>query len=168
MLTHKKKRNSARSRSDNVEVSESGHVVIGVRIVQCPHAIMDNCEHVVIGVRVMHCHHAFMANSEFSTFGPNFILVPISTCNVFPVPTCCQAVCVDRHFFPVAILCTLLHRENTSFEVLYLRKVCHGEIQCQPSASYSAELRQVCHHGPVQNLRPAMESTERNAGASAD
>ena len=45
------------------EVSESGHVVIGVRIVQCHHAIMDNCEHVVIGVRVMHCHHAFMANS---------------------------------------------------------------------------------------------------------
>ena len=63
VLTHKKKRNSARSRSDNVEVSESGHVVIGVRIVQCHHAIMDNCERVVIGVRVMHCHHAFMANS---------------------------------------------------------------------------------------------------------
>ena len=36
VLTHKKKRNSARSRSDNVEVSESGHVVIGVRIVQSP------------------------------------------------------------------------------------------------------------------------------------
>ena len=63
VLTHKKKRNSARSRSDNVEVSESGHVVIGVRIVQCHHANMDNCEHVAIGVRVMHCHHAFMANS---------------------------------------------------------------------------------------------------------
>ena len=63
VLTHKKKRNSARSRSDSVEVSESGHVVIGVRIVQCHHAIMDNCEHVVIGVRVMHCHHARMANS---------------------------------------------------------------------------------------------------------
>ena len=61
--THIKKRNSARSRSDNVEVSESGHVVIGVRIVECHHAIMDICEHVVIGVRVMHCHHAFMANS---------------------------------------------------------------------------------------------------------
>ena len=38
VLTHKKKRNSARSRSDNVEVSESGHVVIGDRIVQCHHA----------------------------------------------------------------------------------------------------------------------------------
>ena len=33
-----------------------------------------------------------------STFGPNFILVPISTCNLFPVPTCCQAVWIDRHF----------------------------------------------------------------------
>ena len=54
VLTHKKKRNSARSRSDNVEVGESGHVVIGVHIVQC--------------------HHAFMANSSFSTFGPNFSL----------------------------------------------------------------------------------------------
>ena len=63
MLTHKKKWNSARSRSDNVEVSESGHVVIGVRIVQCHHAIMDNSEHVVIGVRIVQCHHAFMANS---------------------------------------------------------------------------------------------------------
>ena len=31
----------ARSQSD-VEVSESGRVVIGVRIVQCHHAIMDN------------------------------------------------------------------------------------------------------------------------------
>ena len=63
--TDKKKLNSARSRSDNVEVSESGHVVIGVRIVQCHHASMDNCEQVVIGVRVMHCHHAFMANVHF-------------------------------------------------------------------------------------------------------
>ena len=63
VLTHVKKQNSARSRSDNVEVSESGHVIIGVRIVQCHYAIMGNCEHVVIGVRIMHYHHAFMANS---------------------------------------------------------------------------------------------------------
>ena len=61
--TDKKELDSARSRSDIVEACGSGHVVIGVRIVQCHHAIMDNCEHVVIGVRVMHCHHAFMANS---------------------------------------------------------------------------------------------------------
>ena len=62
-LCNRKRRDYARSRSDNEEVSESGHVVIGVRIVQCHHATMDNCEHVVNGVRVMHCHHAFMANS---------------------------------------------------------------------------------------------------------
>ena len=42
VLIHKKKRNSARSRSDNLDVSESGHVVISVRIVQCHHAIMNN------------------------------------------------------------------------------------------------------------------------------
>ena len=66
-------------RLDNVEVSVNGHVVIGARIVQC--------------------HHAIMAISEFSTFGPNFILVQISTCNLFPDPTCCQAECFDRHFF---------------------------------------------------------------------
>ena len=53
--------------------------LIGVRIVQCHHAIMDNCEHAIIGVRVMQCHHALITNSWFSTFGPNFILVPIST-----------------------------------------------------------------------------------------
>ena len=55
----------------------SVEVVIGVRIVQCHHAIMENCEHVVIGVRVMHSHHAFIANVHFwSQFhlGPNFIL----------------------------------------------------------------------------------------------
>ena len=63
MLTHKKKLNKARSCSVIVEICGSGQVVIGVRIVQCHNAIMDNREHVVIGVRVMHCHHAFMANS---------------------------------------------------------------------------------------------------------
>ena len=47
MLTNEKKRDNARSHSDIVEVSENGHVVIGVRIVQCYHAIID----VVIGVR---------------------------------------------------------------------------------------------------------------------
>ena len=68
VLSNQKKRDNAHSHSGvrvvNVEVSDNGHVVIGVRIVQC--------------------HHAIMANSEFSTFGPNFNLVPISTC--------CQAV----------------------------------------------------------------------------
>ena len=81
--TNEKKRDKAHSPSGvrvvNVEVSENGHVVIGVRIVQCYHAIMD----VVIGVRIVQGYHAIMSNSEFSTSGPNFILVPISTCSQF-------------------------------------------------------------------------------------
>ena len=117
VLTHKK-RNSARSRSVNVEVGESGHVVIGVRIVQCHRAIMDDCEHVVIGVRVIHCHHAIMANVECSTFGPNFNLVPTSTCSQFQLVVRLFYVTVNS--FPVANYCTLLHRENGSFEVLCL------------------------------------------------
>ena len=79
VLTDKKKRDNARSHSDMVEVSGDGHVVIGVRIVQCYHAIMD----VVIGVRIMQCYHAIMSNSEISSSGPNFILFPISTCSQF-------------------------------------------------------------------------------------
>ena len=55
MLTNEKKRYNALSHSYIVEVSENGHVVIGVRIVQC--------------------YHAIMSNSEFSTSGPNFQLV---------------------------------------------------------------------------------------------
>ena len=55
MLTIEKKRDSERAHSDIVEVRENGHVVIGVRIVQC--------------------YHAIMSNSEFSTSGPNFQLV---------------------------------------------------------------------------------------------
>ena len=101
----------------------SVEVVSGVRIVQC-HAIMD----VVIGVRVMHYHaildvviavrvmlcHQAIDNSGFSTF-LNFplrvqILILLSGCTN------------SSSLFPVAILCTLLHRENTSFEVWYLHK----------------------------------------------
>ena len=56
---NEKKQDKAHSHSSvrvvNVEVSENGHVVIGVRIVQC--------------------YHAIMANSEFSTCGPNYQLV---------------------------------------------------------------------------------------------
>ena len=84
----------------------SVEVVSGAHIVQC-HAIMD----VVIGVRVMLCHQA-MDDSGFSTF-LNFplrvqILILLSGC------------INSSSLFPVAILCTLLHRENTSFEVWYL------------------------------------------------
>ena len=64
MLTNEKKRDNAHLHSGVRNASDNGHVVIGVRIVQC--------------------YHAIMSNSDFSTFGPNFILVPISTC--------CQAV----------------------------------------------------------------------------
>ena len=73
-------------------------VVIDVRVMQC-HAIID----VVIGVRVMLCHQA-IDNSGFFTF-LNFplrvqILILLSSCiNSYSL-------------FPVAILCTLLHREN--------------------------------------------------------
>ena len=78
-------------------------VVIGVRVMLC-HQAMD----VVIGVRVMLCHQA-IDNSEFSTF-VNFplrvqILILLSSC------------INSSSLFPVAILCTLLPRENTSFEV---------------------------------------------------
>ena len=55
VLTNEKKRDNARSHSDIVEVSENGHVVIGVRMMQC--------------------YHAIMSNSEFSTSDPNFQLV---------------------------------------------------------------------------------------------
>ena len=68
MLTNEKKQDNARSHSYIVEVSDNGHVVIGVRIVQCYHAIMDNSEHVVIGVRIVQCYHAIMDNADFSTW----------------------------------------------------------------------------------------------------
>ena len=108
MLTNEKKRDNAHSHSGVRVVSDHGHVVIGVRIVLCYHAIMD----VVIGVRIMQCYHAIMSISDFSTFGPNF--------NLFPISTCCQTVFCDRQFSSVANYCTLLHRENGSFEVLSL------------------------------------------------
>ena len=59
MLTNEKKQDNAHSHSGvrviNVEIFENGDVVIGVRIVQC--------------------YHAIMANSEFHTSGPNYQLV---------------------------------------------------------------------------------------------
>ena len=48
VLTNEKKRDNAHShpgvRIVNVDVNDDGHVVIGVRIVQCYHAIMANSE----------------------------------------------------------------------------------------------------------------------------
>ena len=84
----------------------SVELVSGVRIVQC-HAIID----VVIGVRVMLCFQA-IDNSGFSTFLNFPLRVPILI-----LLSCCIN---SSSFFLVAILCTLLHRENTSFEVWYL------------------------------------------------
>ena len=99
-------------------------VVIGVCVMQC-HAIMDvvigvrvmlfhQAMDVVIGVRVMLCHQV-MDNSGFSTFLNFPLRVPILI-----LLSCCIN---SSSLFPVAILCTLLHRENASFEVWYLHEV---------------------------------------------
>ena len=90
-------------------------VVSGVRIVQCQatmNVVIDVIIDVVIGVRVMLCHQA-EENSGFSTF-LNFplrvqILILLSSC------------INSSSLFRGAILCTLLNRENTSFEVWYLQ-----------------------------------------------
>ena len=42
VLTNDKKRDNAHSHSGVRVVSDNGHVVLGVRIVQCYHAIMAN------------------------------------------------------------------------------------------------------------------------------
>ena len=84
-------------------------VVIDIRVMQC-HAIID----VVSGVRVMLCHQA-IDNSGFSTF-LNFPL----RVQILILLSCCIN---SSSQFPVAILCTLLHRENTSFEVWYLHPI---------------------------------------------
>ena len=87
----------------------SVEVVGGVRIVQC-HAIMD----VVIGVRVMLCHQVIM-------FNPLLLMFPLRV-PILILLSCCIN---SSSLFPVAILCTLFHRENGSFEVLclHLRRV---------------------------------------------
>ena len=82
-------------------------VVIDVRVMQC-HAIID----VVIGVRVVLCHQA-INNSGFSTF-LNF---PLRVQILILSSSCINS----SSLFPVAILCTLLHSGNTSFEVWYLQ-----------------------------------------------
>ena len=79
-------------------------VVIDVRVMKC-HAIID----VVIGVRVMLCHQVI----DQSTIMNFPLRVPILI-----LLSCCIN---SSSLFPVAIVCTLLHRENTSFEVWYLQ-----------------------------------------------
>ena len=95
----------------------SVEVVSGVRIVQC-HAIID----VVIDVRVMQCHasmdvvigvrvvlcHPLVDNFTFLNFSLRVQILNLSCCSN------------STSLFPVAILCTLLHRGNMSFEVWYL------------------------------------------------
>ena len=96
--------------------SRSVEVVSGVRIVQC-HGIIDvvidkrvlQCHasmDVVIGVHVVLCHQA-IDNSGFSTF-MNF---PLRVQILILSSSCINS----SSLFPVAILCTLLHRENTLF-----------------------------------------------------
>ena len=82
----------------------SGHVVIGVRIVQCHNAIMDNFEHVVIGVRVMQCHHIFIFNVHFWS---QFHIV---TCSQFQLVVTLYELIVTFH--PLAILCTFAPRKH--------------------------------------------------------
>ena len=72
---------------------------------------------VVVGVRVMLCHQSYAIH--FFVNCP--LLVPI----LILLSDCIKS----SSLFPVAILCTLLHRENTSFEVWYLHLHCglaHG------------------------------------------
>ena len=81
-------------------------VVIDVRVVEC-HASMD----VVAGVHVV-LRHQVINHSRF----PTFLNFPLRV-QILILLSCCSN---SSSLFPVAILCTLLHRENTSFEVLYL------------------------------------------------
>ena len=86
----------------------SVEVVSGIRIVQCYAIIV-----VVIDVRVIHCHQA-IDNSGFSAF-LNFPL----RVQILILLSCCIN---SSSLFPVATLCTLLHRENMSFDVWYLQQ----------------------------------------------
>ena len=79
-------------------------VVIDVRVMEC-HASMD----VVIGVRVVLC-HPLIDNFTFLNFSLRVQILNLSCCSN------------SSSLFPVAILCTLLHRGNMSFEVWYLQR----------------------------------------------
>ena len=87
--TNEKKQDKAHSHSGvrvvNVEVSENGHVVIGVRIV--------------------HCYHAIMANSEFPLLVP--IINLLSGCmiwsSLFPAAIYCTLL--HREYMSFELLC---------------------------------------------------------------
>ena len=65
--------------------------------------------------------------------------------------TCSQTVCCDRQFFPVAIYCTLLHRENGSFEVLCLHTPA-------PDSTKSASLILLVRHKKARSHQPKLAS----------
>ena len=86
------------------------------------------CEEVSLGCQVgigvgrviVQRHHADITNYRILNL---YFLVQLCTCS--------QTVCCDRQFFPVAIYCTLLHRENGSFEVLCLHPPSVTVDRCQ-------------------------------------
>ena len=67
--------------------------------------------HVVIGVGrvIVQRHHANITYQYWIL--TDFLSIQLCTCS--------QIVCCDRQFFPVAIYCIVLHRENGWFEVWY-------------------------------------------------
>ena len=75
---------------------------------RCVEGVQGLGGHVVTGV--VRCHHADVIPVQIS-FLLDFV---VHFC------TCSQTVFCDRQFLPVANYCTLLHRENGSFEVLCL------------------------------------------------
>ena len=80
--------------------------------------------HVVIGV--VRCHHADVIPSVFL-----FLDFVVHFC------TCSQTVFCDRQFLPVANYCTLLHRENGSFEVLCLQFCCTLDLSLHHELTYT-------------------------------
>ena len=66
--------------------------------------------HVVIGVVL-----GFTTHTQYQ------VQISFLLCFVVHFYTCSQTVFCDRQFLPVTIYCTLLHRENGSFEVLSLQ-----------------------------------------------
>ena len=129
VLTNEKKRDNAHSHSGvrvvNVEVSDNGHVVIGVRIVQCYHAIMD----VVIGVCIMQCYHAIFAKSQFPTFGPNYQLVVrlYELIVTFPRSHFLHTVCTAKTCHLTC--CAYTPRRSQYTDVSCKRSICNKVIE---------------------------------------